>query len=98
MLSICEHDTELISRSIFVAFNKEVEIDGITAWRFKLPPSDIIWDHPDFCFCPKGPNNVCYKKGVLSLAPCQDSKFTFRDQPMQSFFFSVKYLRYRSAQ
>ncbi|ODM92316.1 Platelet glycoprotein 4 [Orchesella cincta] len=61
-----------ICRSIFVMFREEVNVGGIQAFRFKMPDAKTIFAHKDFCFCPKGKNNECFKYGVLSMAPCRD--------------------------
>lgn len=62
-------------RSVFVHYHEEAEIKGIKVYRFKMPDAKMIFAHKDFCFCPKGKNNECFKYGVLSMAPCRDSTY-----------------------
>lgn len=59
---------------MFLVFSEELEVKGIKAYRFRLPHPKIIFDHPDYCFCPVKQKGECLKQGVFSLAPCRDGK------------------------
>lgn len=57
-----------------MVFREESEVRGVPTYRFRPPDSKKIFEGKDFCFCPNGKNNACYKQGVLSMAPCRDGK------------------------
>ncbi len=55
-----------------------------------MPDAKRVFAHKDFCFCPKGKNNECFKYGVLSMAPCRDSTyFTVFAYYLKAFKFCV---------
>ncbi len=82
-----------------MVFREETEVKGIKTYRFRPPNSKTIFDSKDFCFCPTGKNNACYKHGVLSLAPCRDGiiYFIFTKKTCENYivFKNLIYFMYR---
>ncbi|GCB80275.1 hypothetical protein scyTo_0016146, partial [Scyliorhinus torazame] len=53
--------------SFYLTFEKELEVQGINAYRFVLPKEAFANDHPTGC-CPDG---ICSLSGVLNISVCR---------------------------
>ncbi|XP_067848532.1 lysosome membrane protein 2-like [Heptranchias perlo] len=68
-----------ICRSLYVMFEKELEVKGIKAYRFVIPKEIFASDHPDnkgFC-----PSENCHSSGVLNISICRQGAPVFISPP-----------------
>lgn len=75
--SLCQPPAiTLPSRSIYMEFEKDVEVKGIPAYRF-TPPRSVLASKEEnpanegFCVSPK----ECLGTGLLKVSPCRKGKF-----------------------
>lgn len=65
----------LLSRSIYMEFEKDVEVKGIPAYRF-TPPRSVLASKEEnpanegFCVSPQ----ECLGTGLLKVSPCRKGK------------------------
>ncbi|XP_038658753.1 lysosome membrane protein 2-like isoform X2 [Scyliorhinus canicula] len=58
-----------ICRSFYLTFEKELEVQGINAYRFVLPKETFANDHPSNAGC--CPDGICPLSGVLNISVCR---------------------------
>ncbi|GCC34036.1 lysosome membrane protein 2-like isoform X1 [Chiloscyllium punctatum] len=68
-----------ICRSFYLMFEKEVEVEGIGAYRFILPKEAFASDHPSNKECCPGGN--CPLSGVLNISTCRQGAPIFISSP-----------------
>ncbi|XP_048396952.2 lysosome membrane protein 2-like isoform X2 [Stegostoma tigrinum] len=68
-----------VCRSFYLMFEKEVEVEGISAYRFVLPKEAFDSDHPSNKECCPGGN--CPLSGVLNISTCKQGAPIFISSP-----------------
>ncbi|XP_078088088.1 lysosome membrane protein 2-like isoform X2 [Mustelus asterias] len=58
-----------ICRSFYLTFEKELDVQGINAYRFVLPKEAFANDHPSNKGC--CPDGICPLSGVLNISVCR---------------------------
>ncbi|XP_041066844.1 lysosome membrane protein 2-like [Carcharodon carcharias] len=68
-----------ICRSFYLLFEKELEVQGISAYRFLLPKEAFENDHPSNQGC--CPGGICPMSGVLNISICRQGAPIFISFP-----------------
>ncbi|XP_078415707.1 lysosome membrane protein 2-like isoform X2 [Cetorhinus maximus] len=68
-----------ICRSFYLLFEKELEVQGISAYRFVLPKEAFENDHPSNRGC--CPGGICPMSGILNISICRQGAPVFVSTP-----------------
>ncbi|XP_038615055.1 lysosome membrane protein 2 [Tachyglossus aculeatus] len=66
-------------RSVYVSFTDAVDVKGLPAFRFKIPPEILANNSDNAGFC--GPQGRCLGSGVLNISVCKDGAPIFLSAP-----------------